>query len=258
MAKQKKKRKKKKIVELPKIDKFLYWLISNVITISVFVIFVIKAVNYLDIIESKFYNGDLLYSRSLSNGFTFCYIVAFIIMFIGGLILYFILATTNVKFKEFLSNKKSITRKIFKAGMIFFIVICLFLAILDYLQIYSRVDATDKNITYYHLIADDTVTEYDSVESAKLEVRRDVDIEIHPSIRRYRFSIDYYVVVTLSVDGKESEFKEYDFVDRYAGVVKFLDCIDKDKITVDDKYVEKILRDEKRNDKYFRELFEIE
>lgn len=258
MAKQQKKRKKKKRVELPKIDKFLYGLISNVITVIAFVIFVIMAANYLDIIESKFYNGDLLYSRSLSNGFTFCYVAAFIIMLIGGLILYFSLTTCNVKFKEFLSNKKSITRKTFKVGIIFFIVICLFLAILNYLQIYSRVDATDKNITYYHLIADDTVTEYDSVESAKLEVRRDVDIEIHPSIRRYRFSIDYYVVVTLNIDGKELEFKEYDFVDRYAGVIKFLDCIDKDKITVDDKYVEKILRDEKKNDKYFRELFEIE
>lgn len=65
MAKQKKKKKKIKRKELPKKDKILYFITSNIPTAVIFVLSILGDIYFKKIINKLFYDENILYSQPL-------------------------------------------------------------------------------------------------------------------------------------------------------------------------------------------------
>lgn len=148
--------------------------------------------------------------------------------------------------------KSDVGRRILKFFTIYFTVLCIAIGICSYLQIYSRRDADNDKIYNNHLIASDTVTEYEEIDSAKLYVA-----EKH---HRIRSSYIYYdAVVSVDVNGKEIKFEDDYFDDDYAAMQDFIDCIGNDKVKIDTKYVDKLIKNHGSSDeKDIKRLFRID
>lgn len=248
MAKQKKKKKKIKRKELPKKDKILYFITSNIPTAVIFVLSILGDIYFKKIINKLFYDENILYSQPLTNGIT---VLLLLLLLASGLIHYFTLSTYDISFKDYIIMKSDVGRRILKFFTIYFTVLCIAIGICSYLQIYSRRDADNDIIYNNHLIASDTVTEYKEIDSAKLYVA-----EKH---HRIRSSYIYYdAVVSVDVNGKEIKFED-DYFDDYAAMQDFIDCIGNDKVKIDTKYVDKLIKDHGSSDeKDIKRLFCID
>lgn len=249
MAKQKKKKKKIKRKELPKKDKILYFITSNIPTAVIFVLSILGDIYFKKIINKLFYDENILYSQPLTNGIT---VLLLLLLLASGLIHYFTLSTSDISFKDYIIMKSDVGRRILKFFTIYFTVLCIAIGICSYLQIYSRRDADNDKIYNNHLIASDTVTEYKEIDSAKLYVA-----EKH---HRIRSSYIYYdAVVSVDVNGKEIKFEDDYFDDDYAAMQDFIDCIGNDKVKIDTKYVDKLIKNHDSSDeKNIKRLFRID
>ncbi len=252
MAKQKKKKKKIKRKELPKKDKILCFITSNIPTAVIFVLSILGDIYFKKIINKLFYDENILYSQPLTNGITVLLFLLLLLLLASGLIHYFTLSTSDISFKDYIIMKSDVGRKILKIFTIYFTVLCIAIGICSYLQIYSRRDADNDKIYNNHLIASDTVTEYKEIDSAKLYVA-----EKH---HRIRSSYIYYdAVVSVDVNGKEIKFEDDYFDDDYAAMQDFIDCIGNDKVKIDTEYVDKLITNHDSSDeKNIKRLFRID
>lgn len=146
MAKQKKKKKKIKRKELPKKDKILYFITSNIPTAVIFVLSILGDIYFKKIINKLFYDENILYSQPLVNGVTILLFLLLLLLLASGLIHYFTLSTSDISFKDYIIMKSDVGRRILKFFTIYFTVLCIAIGICSYLQIYSRRDADNDKI----------------------------------------------------------------------------------------------------------------
>lgn len=240
MAKHKKKRKKKKRFQHSKKDKFLYILISFIplITIFIFAIFT----DSFTVLNKYFYNGELLLCKPETNGFTVLYFIMFFIVMIGGFINSGSLMEFDISFKDFVNGKDIIAKKYAGFSFSLIAVAMLVFIVCGILQFYSVTSATMHNISNNHLMAEDTITEYDEINSAELYIKMYFS-HAGSGTLRVPTATHYKPVVTVTINGKKEKFDFSDFDNNYSNVKAFLDCIDSSKITVDKTYYNELLED---------------
>lgn len=234
MAKQKKKKKKIKQAELPKKDKVLYFITSNFPTALVFVLSILGSVYFKKIINKLFYDENILYSAPLTNGFT---VLSFLLLFLflaSGLVHYFTLTSLNISFKDYVKRKSENGRKTLKFSAIYFTVLCIVFGACASFQIYSRRDADTDKIYNNHLIAADTVTEYDEIESAELYVKK--RYHGRRSVTTY-----YDAVISVEINGKQIKFEDDYFDQDYTAMQDFIECVGADKVKIDAENLDRLL-----------------
>lgn len=247
MAKQKKKRKNKKRSELSKTDKILYALISNILTALSLLVVIFLFMHSFDIIKRLYQSEGLICHNFKFNGITILIFVFMLILLISGIIYHQVLMMYDVKFKDFLKNKSSVLNKSVKHWSVYLSVLCVLLFSCLYLQTYARTDATVNNISHYHLIAKDTVTQYEEVESAKLFVKH---------YGRYRARELYFPTISVNIDGKEFEFKYSCFDYDYSNMKKFLELIGFDKVEIDQTNLDKLI-DQNKDSGDIQEIYDL-
>lgn len=251
MAKQKKKKKKIKQAELPKKDKILYFITSNFSTALVFVLSILGSVYFKKIINKLFYDENILYSEPLTNGFT---VLSFLLLFLflaSGLVHYFTLTSLNISFKDYVKRKSDKGRKALNFSAVYFTVLCIVFGACASVQIYSRRDADTDKIYNNHLIAADTVTEYDEIESAELYVKK--------SYHGRSVSVYYDAIISVEINGKQIKFRDDYFDQDYTAMQDFIECVGADKVKIDTENLDRLLdnRDDSvKND--IERLFRVE
>lgn len=236
MAKQKKKKKKIKQAELPKKDKVLYFIISNFPTALVFVLSILGSIYFKKIIIKLFYDENILYSEPLTNGFT---VLSFLLLFLfmaSGLVHYFTLTSLNISFKDYVKRKSDKGRKTLKFSAIYFTVLCIVFGVCASFQIYSRRDADTDKIYNNHLIAADTVTEYEEIDSAELYVKYNHNIW---SVRHS--TISYDAIISVEINGKQIKFRDSYFDQDYTAMQDFIECVGADKVKIDTENLDRLL-----------------
>ena len=252
MAKQKKKKKKIKRKELPKKDKILYFITSNIPTAVIFVLSILGDIYFKKIINKLFYDENILYSQPLVNGVTVLLFLLLLLLLASGLIHYFTLLTFDISFKDYIIMKSDVGMRILKFFTIYFTVLCIAIGICSYFQIYSRLDADNDKIYNYHLIASDTVTEYEEIDGAKLYVAE----KYH---RRRSVTVYYDAVISVDINGKEIKFEDDYFDDDYAAMQEFVECVGADKVKIDTENLDKLIENRDDSDKKdIKRLFCVE
>lgn len=251
MAKQKKKKKKIKRKELPKKDKILYFITSNIPTAVIFVLSILGDIYFKKIINKLFYDENILYSQPLVNGVTVLLFLLLLLLLASGLIHYFTLSTFDISFKDYIIMKSDVGRRILKFFTIYFTVLCIAIGICSYFQIYSRRDADNDKIYNYHLIASDTVTEYEEIDGAKLYVAE--------KYHRRSVTVYYDAVISVDINGKEIKFEDDYFDDDYAAMQEFVECVGADKVKIDTENLDKLIENRDDSDKKdIKRLFCVE
>ena len=251
MAKQKKKKKKIKRKELPKKDKILYFITSNIPTAVIFVLSILGDIYFKKIINKLFYDENILYSQPLVNGVTVLLFLLLLLLLASGLIHYFTLSTFDISFKDYIIMKSDVGRRILKFFTIYFTVLCIAIGICSYFQIYSRRDADNDKIYNYHLIASDTVTEYEEIDGAKLYVAE--------KYHRRSVTVYYDAVISVDINGKEIKFEDDYFDGDYAAMQEFVECVGADKVKIDTENLDKLIENRDDSDKKdIKRLFCVE
>lgn len=251
MAKQKKKKKKIKRKELPKKDKILYFITSNIPTAVIFVLSILGDIYFKKIINKLFYDENILYSQPLVNGVTVLLFLLLLLLLASGLIHYFTLSTFDISFKDYIIMKSDVGRRILKFFTIYFTVLCIAIGICSYFQIYSRRDADNDKIYNYHLIASDTVTEYEEIDGAKLYVAE--------KYHRRSVTVYYDAVISVDINGKEIKFEDDYFDGDYAAMQEFVECVGADKVKIDTENLDKLIENRDDSDKNdIKRLFCVE
>lgn len=249
MAKQKKKRKKKKRSELSKTDKILYALISNILTALSLLVMIFIFMHSFDIIKRLYQSVGLICHDIKFNGITILIFIFILILLISGIIYHQVLMMYDVKFKDFLKNKSSVLNKSVKHWSVYLSVLCVLLFSCLYLQTYARTDATVNNISHYHLIAKDTVTQYEEVDSAKLFVK------MYRNRARSPFT-HFIPAISVNIDGKEFEFRYSCFDYDYSNMKKFLELIGFDKVEIDKTNLDKLI-DQNKDSGDVQEIYDL-
>lgn len=251
MAKQKKKKKKIKRKELPKKDKILYFITSNIPTAVIFVLSILGDTYFKKIINKLFYDENILYSQPLVNGVTVLLFLLLLLLLASGLIHYFTLLTFDISFKDYIIMKSDVGRRILKFFTIYFTVLCIAIGICSYFQIYSRRDADTNKIYNYHLIAADTVTEYEEIDGAKLYVAE--------KYHRRSVTVYYDAVISVDINGKEIKFEDDYFGGDYAAMQEFVECVGADNVKIDTENLDKLIENRDDSDKKdIKRLFCVE
>lgn len=251
MAKQKKKKKKIKRKELPKKDKILYFITSNIPTAVIFVLSILGDIYFKKIINKLFYDENILYSQPLVNGITVLLFLLLLLLLASGLIHYFTLLTFDISFKDYIIMKSDVGRRILKFFTIYFTVLCIAIGICSYFQIYSRRDADNDKIYNYHLIASDTVTEYEEIDGAKLYVAE--------KYHRRSVTVYYDAVISVDINGKEIKFEDDYFGGDYAAMQEFVECVGADNVKIDTENLDKLIENRDDSDKNdIKRLFCVE
>lgn len=251
MAKQKKKKKKIKRKELPKKDKILYFITSNIPTAVIFVLSILGDIYFKKIINKLFYDENILYSQPLVNGVTVLLFLLLLLLLASGLIHYFTLSTFDISFKDYIIMKSDVGRRILKFFTIYFTVLCIAIGICSYFQIYSRRDADNDKIYNYHLIASDTVTEYEEIDGAKLYVAE--------KYHRRSVTVYYDAVISVDINGKEIKFEDDYFDGDYAAMQEFVECVGADNVKIDTENLDKLIENRDDSDKNdIKRLFCVE
>ena len=251
MAKQKKKKKKIKRKELPKKDKILYFITSNIPTAVIFVLSILGDIYFKKIINKLFYDENILYSQPLVNGVTVLLFLLLLLLLASGLIHYFTLSTFDISFKDYIIMKSDVGRRILKFFTIYFTVLCIAIGICSYFQIYSRRDADTNKIYNNHLIAADTVTEYEEIDGAKLYVAE--------KYHRRSVTVYYDAVISVDINGKEIKFEDDYFGGDYAAMQEFVECVGADNVKIDTENLDKLIENRDDSDKNdIKRLFCVE
>ncbi|MDE6110799.1 MAG: hypothetical protein K2F65_02660 [Eubacterium sp.] len=251
MAKQKK-RKKKRHIRISKKSKTLFSLLILPTFVISYITLLLSSRIFYGLVKLLF-NKDALYCGYLFNDFT---IVLAILLLIGILFAFpwHSKATSlRIEFKEYFSGKNEKANKQIKQTIIAFIILCVLFVTFTGFQISTRIVATTDCITEYHLAMQDTEISYNEIQSAKVEYRKD-----HVPLRAGSSLTTYYIVITIKVNDSEIEFYEDSFNNNYSNIISFLNCVDRNKITIDKTNTENTAFFAPKDKVAFNEIFQLD
>lgn len=252
MAKQKK-RKKKRHNRISKKSKTLFSLLSLPSFVIGYIALLLSSRIFYELVKLLF-NKDALYCRYSFNGFTIVLAILFFIVIIFGPLWCHNATSLRIEFKEYFSGKCEKANKQIKRTIISFIVLCVLFVTSLCFQIPSRIVATTDCITEYHLVKQDIKINYDEIQSATVEYRKD-----HVALGRAGSSVTTYdIVITIKVNNSEIEFYENSFNNNYSNILSFLNCIDRNRITIDKTNTDYTIFFTPKDAEAFNEIFELD